>query len=468
MTKNNHTICAISTPTGVGGIAVIRVSGENAFEICDRIFEPPKFPTGGLLAQAANTVCKKTVITPSPVGRAGEGLDEVLVSIFRAPHSFTGENTVEISCHGSLYIQQEILRLLIANGATLAQAGEFTQRAFLNGKMDLAQAEAVADLIASTHAAAHRLALRQMRGGFSSKLAELRTELIHFASLIELELDFSEEDVEFADRTQLKKLAAHILDVIQQLSNSFHLGNAIKNGIPVAIVGETNAGKSTLLNCLFNEDKAIVSDIHGTTRDSIEDVLNLRGRVFRFIDTAGIRDTKNTIEAIGISRTYKKMEQASIVLWMFDTQQPIDNIIRMQKRIYILTEVDKILPIANKCDLISELKRKQIQEKIQDVIFLSAKKREGIEALIDNLIIKSNISEVDTQGVVVTNLRHYEALTRAIASMQKVINGLDTQLAGDFLAQDIREVIHILGEITGDISDRDILKNIFEKFCVGK
>ena len=484
--NNYDTICAISTPSGVGGIAVIRVSGDEAVSICDKIFISQN---GKKLSETdANKVIFGKIIAPTPTLPTREGvsplscglgersiaeqtdrcIDEVLVTVFRAPHSFTGEDTVEISCHGSLYVQQEILQMLLANGASLAQAGEFTQRAFLNGKMDLTQAEAVADLIASTHAAAHRLAMRQMRGGFSAKLAELRAKLVHFASLIELELDFSEEDVEFADRTQVKEFAVRILDVMQQLADSFRLGNAVKNGIPVAIVGETNAGKSTLLNSLFNEDKAIVSDIHGTTRDAIEDVLNLRGRVFRFIDTAGIRKTKDYIESIGISRTYKKMEQASIVLWMFDAQQSIYDVMRMQRRIYMLTESEKILPIANKCDLITDVKRKQIQEKIHDIVFLTAKNKEGIDTLIDILIAKSNISDIDTQEVVVTNLRHYEILTRAIVSIQKVISGLDTQLASDFLAQDIREAIYILGEITGEISNQDILTTIFEKFCIGK
>jgi tRNA modification GTPase len=462
----NSTICAISTPAGQGGMAVIRVSGPEAILICNKTFVPDK---------AINTLetQKPYTLNLGKIISGAEILDEVIVSVFHAPHSFTGEHTVEISCHGSVYIQQEILKLLIANGCTLAAPGEFTQRAFLNGKIDLSQAEAVADVITSSSAAAHRLAMNQMRGEFSKELQQIRSQLLNFVSLIELELDFGEEQVEFVDRTQLIRLAENIQLVISQLVRSFSVGNAIKNGIPVAIVGETNAGKSTLLNLLLHEEKAIVSEIHGTTRDTIEDVFNIGGISFRFIDTAGIRVTDDEIETLGIERTFRKIDQASIVIWMIDTTHFNKEIEYIADQIVPKTKNKKLIIVFNKIDKISSEEHAILEEEFlphvsAERIYLSAKYQQNTENLETVLLKAANLPEISENEIIVTNLRHYEALTKALQSINQVLQGLHSSVSGDFIAQDIRECIHYLGEITGDISTDEILGNIFRNFCIGK
>lgn len=462
--EENNIIAAISTPAGIGGIAIIRLSGKGGIELADTVFKSAK---GDRLADAkAYTIHFGSIIKDDTV------LDDVLISVFKSPHSFTGEDIVEISCHGSVYIQQNILQLLISKGASLAQPGEFTQRAFLNGKMDLSQAESVADLIASSSAATHRLAMNQMRGGFSSKLVELRTELLNFTSLIELELDFSEEDVEFANRDNLKEAATQIESHIKKLSDSFSLGNAVKTGIPVAIIGETNAGKSTLLNLLLHEEKAIVSDIHGTTRDVIEDTINIQGLTFRLIDTAGIRDTTDAIESIGIERTFRKIEQANIILWIADAGTSDEHIEELAKKILPSVGDKKLILVFNKVDIISSeskaYKEKLFINEIPERIFISAKYEQGTDMLEDLLIKAANIPEISEQDVIVTNIRHYEALQKALIAIQRVSEGLDLKISGDFLSQDIRECMYYLGEITGHISTDEILGNIFSKFCIGK
>jgi tRNA modification GTPase len=463
---NNSTICAVSTPAGQGGIAVIRISGPEAIVICSKIFVPRK-EIKTLEQQKPYTLNRGEIISGT------ETLDEVIVSVFRTPHSFTGEDTVEISCHGSVYIQQEILKLLLANGCTLAAPGEFTQRAFLNGKMDLSQAEAVADVIASSSAAAHRLAMNQMRGGFSKELQQLRMQLLNFVSLIELELDFGEEQVEFADRTQLIQLAEAIKTVISKLVRSFSWGNAIKNGIPVAIVGETNAGKSTLLNLLLHEEKAIVSEIHGTTRDTIEDIFNIGGISFRFIDTAGIRITDDEIETLGIERTFQKIDQASIVIWMIDTTHFNKEIEYIADKIVPKTKNKKLIIVFNKIDKISSEEQAILEEEFlpyvsAERIYLSAKYKQNTEKLERALLKAAHLPEIGENDVIVTNLRHYESLTQSLHSINQALKGLHSQVSGDFVAQDIRECMHYLGEITGDISTNEILENIFRRFCIGK
>ena len=461
-----NTITAISTAPGVGGIAVIRVSGPDAINNCNNIFKS-KRDSFSLVNQAANSICFGNI-----VNRGGETIDEVLLANFRAPHSFTGEDVVEISCHGSMFVQQQILHLLLENGCALAQPGEFTQRAFLNGKMDLSQAEAVADLIASTSAASHRMAMNQMRGGFSNELIKLRTQLLNFVSLVELELDFNEEDVEFADRNQLKTLATDIEQVIDKLSDSFKVGNALKNGIPVALVGETNVGKSTLLNVLLNEEKAIVSDIHGTTRDVIEDSVNVKGVTFRFIDTAGIRNTKDKIESMGIERTYQKIEQASIVLWLLDCTQVTEHIEWLTERIGKRSVGKKVILVFNKIDKIAEEERDVLNLLFEQFegerIYISARERINTEGLKNALIKAAQLPEIQSGDVVVSNVRHFEALQNAHSSICRVIDGIENGISGDFLSQDIRECMHFLGEITGQISNDEILGNIFGKFCIGK
>lgn len=458
------TITAISTAPGVGGIAVIRVSGPDAFRITDIIF---KAKDKTVVKQAANTICFGSIVSNQT-----EIIDEVLVAVFRAPHSFTGEDVVEISCHGSVYVQQRILQLLIENGCVLAQAGEFTQRAFLNGKMDLSQAEAVADLIASTSAASHRMAMTQMRGGFSSELIKLRTQLLNFVSLVELELDFSEEDVEFANRSQLQLLATEIQKLISRLADSFKVGNVLKNGVPVALVGETNVGKSTLLNVLLNEDRAIVSDIHGTTRDVIEDQIVLRGVTFRFIDTAGIRHTHDTIENLGIERTYQKIEQAAVVLWLLDCTQLSEHMEWLTERIEKKAAGKKVILVFNKIDKIPEEERHVLGQLFESFegerIYISAKRQINTVELEDALIRAAQLPEVNPGDVVVNNIRHYEALKNALTAIERVMGGLESGISGDFLSQDIRECLHFLGEITGQISNDEILGNIFGKFCIGK
>lgn len=462
---HQDTICAVSTAPGAGGIAVIRISGSEAIPICNRIFTP-KTQGKDLLAQKAYTLRFGSIY------RNKELIDDVLIALFRAPHSFTGEDTVEITCHGSLYIQQQILQLLIENGCRSALPGEYTQRAFLNGKMDLSQAEAIADLIASTSAGMHKLALNQMRGGFSNELIRLRSQLLDFTSLIELELDFSEEEVEFADRTHLQSLASDIEQLIGRLADSFNVGNAIKNGIPVAIIGETNAGKSTLLNLLVGEERAIVSDIHGTTRDVIEDTIVLSGITFRFIDTAGIRETKDTIESLGIERTFQKLRQASIVLWVIDSTSSTTIIEALAKIIVPRLQEKKVILVFNKSDLLSpdELASKQqlLTEIPAQRVYISAKQQSNTDLLEQQLIAAAALPDISQNDIIVTNVRHYEALTKAHAAILRVLEGLSLGISGDFLSQDIRECMHYLGEITGQISNDEILGNIFGKFCIGK
>lgn len=462
---DQKTICAISTPPGIGGIAVIRVSGKEAIAVADKVYKSPV--AGKKLAdQKANTLHFGVV-------QAGDTLiDEVVVGLFKAPHSFTGEDIVEISCHGSLYIQQQILQLLISLGARMARPGEFTQRAFLNGKMDLSQAEAVADLIASANGAAHKMALNQMRGGFSNEIKQLRGELLRFAALVELELDFAEEDVEFADRNSLIELSTRIANLLQKLTESFRLGNAIKNGVPVAIIGETNVGKSTLLNALLNEDKAIVSDIHGTTRDVIEDVVNIGGTLFRFSDTAGIRDTEDVIETMGIERSYLQLDKAEIVLLVTDLSRSVEPILDRIQKIREKIKDKHLIIIANKVDIAPEETRSQLSRfpllPNESLVFIAAKNRANLGQLIQIMTNSLSLSPLAPEDIIVSNVRHYEALSLALNAIRLVIDGLHSGISGDFLAQDIRECLHYLGEITGEITTDETLGYIFKNFCIGK
>ncbi len=460
----HDTICAISTAPGVGGIAVIRVSGSKSIAMVESLFKPHKAGVR-LSERKAYTLTYGQIVHEN-----GEVLDDVVLSLFKAPHSFTAEDTVEIACHGSIYIQQQLMQLLIKQGCRTALPGEFTQRAFMNGKMDLSQAEAVADLIASTSAATHKLAMNQMRGAFSQELIALRMELLELTSLIELELDFSEEEVEFADREQLRLLADKIYVLISNLAQSFSVGNALKNGIPVAIVGETNAGKSTLLNVLLREERAIVSDIHGTTRDVIEDTINLGGLTFRFIDTAGIRDTQDKIESLGIELAYRKLAQASIVIWMVDATQDLSRIEQLASHLMPKITDQKLIVAFNKVDQIDEAKREALAGLLPDVeqLFISAKEQINTAELEQILVSTAAMPQISASDVIVTNARHYEALVRAQEAIARVRDGLQTNLSGDFLSQDIRECMHYLGEITGQISTDEILGNIFLNFCIGK
>jgi tRNA modification GTPase len=448
------TIVALATPQGVGAISVIRLSGTDAISIAQSVFKGKD-----LTQQPSHTVHFGTIHDEDRI------IDEVLVSVFIAPHSFTTENAIEISCHGSSVIVKEIIKVLLKKGARLATPGEFTKRAFLHGRFDLAQAEAVADLINAETDNARQAALNQMRGGFSKEINRLREELIHFASLIELELDFGEEDVEFAKRSDLKKLIYQIQGYLTSLINSFDQGNVIKNGIPTVIAGKPNAGKSTLLNVLLNEDKAIVSEIAGTTRDTIEDEMVLGGINFRFIDTAGLRETEDVIEAMGVARTRDKMKQASLIIYLVDlsntTLEEIDTEIKAL--------VDLGIPhikVGNKLDKADSTLVGQLNEK--GFVFISAKNGDQIEELKESILSLFEIENVKTGDVMVTNLRHYQNLLQTNESLTRVLEGMDTGVTGDFLAMDIRQSLHYLGEITGSITTEDLLDNIFSKFCIGK
>lgn len=461
--NTQDTICAIATAQG-GAIGIVRVSGAEALSITDKIFHPTERNPLPLTERKAYTVNFGQI-----KNEKGEIVDEVLVSLFRAPHSYTGENSVEISCHGSAYILQQVMQLLINNGCRTAGPGEFTQRAFLNGKMDLSQAEAVADLIASTSEATHRLAMNQMRGGFSKELAVLRNKLLHLTSLMELELDFSDhEELEFADRSELQALAAQIHQVIERLVQSFSIGNAIKNGIPVAIIGETNVGKSTLLNALLNEDKAIVSDIHGTTRDVIEDTMIINGVTFRFIDTAGIRQTDDTIENLGIKRSFKALEQAEIVILMYDLQRHEDFKTFFQE-VEPYLKNKQVIFAQNKCDLVDNIpSNSEFDKNNYHTIAISARQKINIDKLQKLLTEVTHIPSISTNDVIVTNLRHYEALTHALDAITRVEQGLISSLPSDLISQDLRECIFHLNDIIGEVTTDEVLGNIFEHFCIGK
>ena len=444
------TICALATAPG-GAIGIVRISGNETLEILSRVF------TKDLTNAQPNT------IHYGHIKNGEETIDEVLVSVFRAPHSYTGEESAEISCHGSRYILNKVLALLIANGCRQAGPGEFTQRAYLNGKMDLSQAEAVADLIASTNQATHQIAMSQLRGHFSSKLAQLREQLLKLTSLLELELDFSDhEDLEFADRSELMDLTKTIDNHITRLAKSFETGQALKQGIPVAIVGKTNVGKSTLLNRLLKDDRAIVSDVHGTTRDTIEDTIDINGITFRFIDTAGIRQTQDEVEQIGITRTYAAIDKARIVLWLIDTEPSTEEINDIIQR----TENKKLIVIKNKADKTDNNSYNLLN---YPFITISAKFGTGIEELEQAIYEAANIPALTENDIIVTNARHYDALVRAHDSIQRVIDGLQMQLSGDLLSEDLRQALDTLAEITGgQITPNEVLGNIFKNFCVGK
>jgi tRNA modification GTPase len=454
-----ETICALSTPAGVGALAVIRLSGPTAINIAEAIFSKP----------LQNTVAP--FVKFGLIRIAEEVIDEVVLTAFKGPASFTGEDTVEFSCHGSTYVQQRVLQALLQQGARMALPGEFTLRAYLNGKMDLSQAEAVADLIASSSAGAHKLAMQQMRGGFGKEINRLRAQLIEFASLIELELDFGEEDVEFADRTQLTKLIVEIQQLIGKLMDSFALGNVIKNGIPVAIVGEPNVGKSTLLNALLNEDRAIVSEIPGTTRDTIEDEIQINGIAFRFIDTAGIRETVDDIERMGIARSFEKIAKASVVLYLVDAaRQDFEHIKNEFANVRKATELNDshVLVLLNKIDKVTASADLVNIFKGYTVLPISAQKQENLDALKKELLTTFEIGGAASGEIVVTNARHYEALRLAHQSLKEVTHGMTTNLSSDFIAIDLRKALYHLSEITGQISSDDLLESIFRNFCIGK
>ncbi|POR20882.1 tRNA uridine-5-carboxymethylaminomethyl(34) synthesis GTPase MnmE [Flavobacterium columnare] len=473
----NDTIVALATPSGAGAVALIRISGKEAINIANQSFKSIK--NKDLTKQKSHTLHLGHIVDGEKI------LDQVLVSIFKGPHSYTGENTIEISCHGSTFIQQQIIQLFLRKGCRIAQAGEFTLRSFLNGKMDLSQAEAVADLIASDNEASHQIAMQQMRGGFSNELAKLREELLNFASLIELELDFAEEDVEFADRSQFIDLLNRIEFVLKRLIDSFAVGNVIKNGIPVAIVGEPNVGKSTLLNALLNEERAIVSDIAGTTRDTIEDELVINGIGFRFIDTAGIRETQDVVESIGIQKTFEKIEQAQVVLLLVDGSKlivdgssPIKIEIEKIKNKYPLKP---LVIIINKKDIIAQEMITQFQVELATnnqqpttnnqqptTLFISAKNKEGIEELKNTLLSFVNTGALRNNETIITNTRHYDSLLKALEEIQKVQWGMQQNLSSDLMAIDIRQALYYFGEITGEVTNDELLGNIFANFCIGK
>jgi tRNA modification GTPase len=464
-----ETIVALATPSGAGAIAIIRLSGKDAITIAAEVFD--SVSGKDITKQKTHTIHLGHIVDHTKV------YDQVLLSLFKGPNSYTGENVVEISCHGSTFIQQQIIQLLLRKGAKMAQAGEFTLRAFLNGKLDLSQAEAVADLIASDNEANHQIAMQQMRGGFSNEIAKLREELLNFASLIELELDFAEEDVAFADRKAFEELLIRIEFVLKRLLDSFAVGNVIKNGIPVAIVGEPNVGKSTLLNALLNEERAIVSDIAGTTRDTIEDELVIDGIGFRFIDTAGIRETIDVVESIGIQKTFEKIEQAQVVLFLIDSLQLI---IENENKFKI--EIEKIknkfpqkplVMIINKIDFLNEEQRNLLSEKLSIInyplsITISAKQKVGIDELKNTLLSFVNTGALRNNETIITNTRHYDSLLKALEEIQKVKWGLDAGISSDLIAIDIKSALYFFGEITGEVTNDELLGNIFANFCIGK
>ena len=462
--SKNDTICALSTPPGIGAIAVIRLSGPKAVSISNLLFHSRK--TNYFVEQFETHTAHFGTLTID-----NELIDEVVLTVFRKPHTYTGDDIVEISCHGSEYVQQRILEVLIDNGARMAREGEFTLRAFLNGKLDLSQAEAVADLISSHSKVAHDLALMQMRGGFSQKIKDMRTQLLDLASLLELELDFSEEDVEFADRSKLKALITGIISEMNALASSFSLGNVIKKGIPVAIIGKPNVGKSTLLNALLNEERAIVSDIPGTTRDTIEDMITTHGVTFRFIDTAGLRShTTDTIETIGISRTYDKIREASAILYLFDistiTAEEIEEL-REEFRDHIDDPGKHFMLIGNKTDLMMENPPHITSLFDLETIFISAKRKENINLIVDRLVNTVKAANIGDRAIV-SNARHYDSIMSTLNALEDAATGIDEDIFTDLIATDIRSALHHLGEITGEVTTEDILGNIFGKFCIGK
>ncbi|MCX6332966.1 MAG: tRNA uridine-5-carboxymethylaminomethyl(34) synthesis GTPase MnmE [Bacteroidia bacterium] len=465
--STEETICAPAT-SGGGAIAIIRISGRQSIGICNKIFFPFDRKIN-LDKQNGYSIIYGEILS------GGEIIDDVLVSIFRSPHSYTGEDSIEISCHASGYIQKKILELLVENGAVTAQPGEFTRRAFMNGKMDLSQAEAVADLIAAESGQAHRIAMSQMRGSFSDEISALRADLLHFASLIELELDFGEEDVEFADRKELKSLVNKVLAVAKGLSSSFSIGNVIKHGVPVTITGAPNTGKSTLLNTLLNEEKAIVSELPGTTRDFIEDTVIIDGIQYRFVDTAGLRKSDDVIEKLGIKRTFEKIEQASIILLVADIREGMQALMKTltDLRREIAGKGKKLVILVNKTDTDDGSKRKDIEGKIdleenESILFISAKTGSGVNELKMTLTRISGVGHILTEGVIISNIRHYEALLKVTESLERVLAGLENKIPEDLIAIDVRQAIHYLGEITGEITTDEILGNIFKNFCIGK
>ena len=454
------TICAVSTPHGMGGIAVIRVSGDDSLAMVQQRWK----------GKPLSEMVSHTAHLGHIVDSHGEILDEAVLTVFRAPNSFTGEDVVELSCHGSMWIQQQVIATLIDAGCRAAAGGEFTRRAFANGKLDLSQAEAVADVIASQSRASHHVAMNQMRGAFSRQLSSLRSQLLQFVSLIELELDFSEEDVTFADRERLTALATSIKEVVDSLAGSYHAGNAIKNGLPVAIVGPTNAGKSTLLNVLLGDDRALVSDIKGTTRDVIEDSIVMGGTMLRFIDTAGIRQSSDVIENMGIERSFKKMDEARIVLWVIDATAPVSELEDFYYQIVDHCHGKELIAVVNKIDAGSAHDVvKKLNELGVKIVQISAREGIGVEQLKQDIIETAALPQVsDENAVIVTNARHYHALVRASEALERTLQGLDDGISGDLVSQDIRECMHYLGEITGEISTDDILGEIFAHFCIGK